>query len=107
MLLPVLRSMDADLKNGGHIIRPSIITYLFSLALESAKSAAERSQLERRRVREEKRRIKQLDVKRKKAAEAIERRILLEEHKLLVAQRKLESVRLLTELFRRCQVRWN
>lgn len=80
------------------------IINFFSHADELAKSETERAKLERRRLREEKRRIMQLELKRKKAAEAIERRIRTEEHKLLLAQRKLESVRLLTELFRRCQV---
>lgn len=58
-------------------------------------------QEERRRKREEKRRRKKKEKKEKEEAEKLSLRIATEERKLLLAQRKLESIRILSELFER------
>merc|ERR1712130_948877 len=62
---------------------------------------AERSKIkeERRRRREEKRRQKRLHRTREKEQKRVEQRIQLEERKLLLTQRRLEAVRMLTYLF--------
>ncbi|XP_067000365.2 A-kinase anchor protein 17B isoform X2 [Anabrus simplex] len=60
-----------------------------------------RLKLERRRQREEKRRQQLILKMREKETEEVNRKIALEERKLLIAQRKLESIRLLGELFER------
>lgn len=56
---------------------------------------------QRRKEREEKRKQKILKKLKKKEAEQINIKIAIEERKLLMAQRKLESIRLLDELFER------
>uniref|UniRef100_A0A915IMP3 Meiosis-specific nuclear structural protein 1 n=1 Tax=Romanomermis culicivorax TaxID=13658 RepID=A0A915IMP3_ROMCU len=60
----------------------------------------EKQKKDRFREREEKRKIKQLERKRQVEETEIERRIRHEERKLIVAQRKLESIRLLGCLFK-------
>ncbi|KAK7485940.1 hypothetical protein BaRGS_00022806 [Batillaria attramentaria] len=55
----------------------------------------------RRKEREEKRRLKHLERKQKEEEERMQLKIALEERRLLIAQRKLESLRLLSELFER------
>ena len=62
---------------------------------------------ERRQEREEKRRRIREQKKRIKHEEELQRRIKLEERKLLIALRQLESIRLLTELLERVKVRNN
>uniref|UniRef100_H2YNV9 RRM domain-containing protein n=1 Tax=Ciona savignyi TaxID=51511 RepID=H2YNV9_CIOSA len=60
-----------------------------------------KDQEERRRKREEKRRRKKKEKKEQEEAARLALRIAMEERKLLLAQRKLESIRLLSELFDR------
>ena len=59
---------------------------------------------ERRQQREKKRRRIQEEKKRIKQEAELQRRIALEERKLLIALRQLESIRLLTELLERVKV---
>ncbi|XP_022084750.1 A-kinase anchor protein 17A-like [Acanthaster planci] len=59
---------------------------------------------ERRQQREEKRRQLREEKKRQRQEQELQRRIALEERKLLIALRQLESIRLLTELFERVKV---
>lgn len=73
--------------------------------------AKKREKEERRKAREEKRRNKRMqkaEEKQRKEEEEEEqrlaRKIAMEEQKLLIAQRKLESIRLLDELFERIKV---
>ena len=54
--------------------------------------------------REEKRRLKRLERKRQHEEKTLTLRIALEERKMLIAHRKLESMRLLEELFNRVKV---
>ncbi len=81
-------SMDRDLKSvinpGGH-----------------ETSADGKTKEERRREREEARRAKRIAQKQQEEEKKLESKIALEERKILIAQRKLESMRLLEELFNR------
>ena len=61
----------------------------------------------RRKEREEKRKRKALRVFRKQEEDKVSMKIAREERKLIRAQRKLESIRLLDELFDRIKVRTN
>lgn len=61
----------------------------------------QRLKAERRREREEKRRQKRVEKKQREEEERMQLKIALEERRLLIAQRKLESLRLLSELFER------
>jgi hypothetical protein len=54
--------------------------------------------------REEKRRLKRLERKRQHEEKTLAIKIALEERKMLIAHRKLESMRLLEELFNRVKV---
>ena len=76
------------------------------LELEKQRKKEERQRLkeERRREREQKRRQKWLERKEREEEERMQLKILVEERRLLIAQRKLESLRLLTELFERVKV---
>ena len=65
----------------------------------------ERIRLERRKEREAKRRAIQLEKRRKQEEKEMQHKIALEERKILIAQRKLETIRLLSELFKRVKVR--
>lgn len=56
---------------------------------------------ERQKEREEKRKQKRLEKKQKEEEKKLQHKIALEERKFLLAQRKLESIRLLTEVFAR------
>ncbi|CAF0753067.1 unnamed protein product [Adineta steineri] len=58
----------------------------------------------RRRQREEKRRLKRLERKRQHEEKTLAMKIAIEERKMLIAHRKLESMRLLEELFNRVKV---
>lgn len=64
----------------------------------------EKSKEQRRREREEVRRQKRMAKKQSDEERKLEQKILLEERKILIAQRKLESMRLLEELFNRVKV---
>ena len=64
-----------------------------------------KEQEERRKKREEKRRRKRKEKREQEEAERLARRIAMEERKLLLAQRKLESIRLISELIDRVKVR--
>jgi arginine/serine-rich splicing factor 17 len=59
---------------------------------------------ERQRQREEKRKKRQLMKLKEKETQEMNMKIAVEEKKLLIAQRKLESIRLLDELFERVKV---
>jgi len=59
---------------------------------------------ERRQEREERRRLQKLETKRREDEMKMQQRIALEERKILIAQRKLETIRLLSELFARVKV---
>ncbi|XP_052077613.1 A-kinase anchor protein 17A-like [Mytilus californianus] len=56
---------------------------------------------QRRKEREEKRRLQRLEKRRLEDEKKYQIKLALEERKFLIAQRKLESIRLLTELFER------
>jgi len=58
----------------------------------------------RRQEREERRRVQKLEAKRREDEQKMQQRIALEERKILIAQRKLETIRLLSELFARIKV---
>ena len=64
----------------------------------------QKEQDERRKKREEKRRRKKREKREQEEAQRLARRIALEERKLLLAQRKLESIRLISELIDRVKV---
>lgn len=61
---------------------------------------------QRRREREERRRQKLLEQQQREEEERMQLKIALEERRLLIAQRKLESLRVLSELFERVKVCW-
>lgn len=65
----------------------------------------QKSKEQRRREREEARRQKRLSKKQQEEEKKFEMKIALEERKILIAQRKLESMRLLEELFNRVKVK--
>lgn len=60
--------------------------------------------MERRKMREQKRKEKQLEKLKLKEVEEMNKKIAVEEYLLLMAQRKLESIRLLGELINRVKV---
>lgn len=57
--------------------------------------------------REEKRRLKRLERKRLQEEKKLAIKIAMEERKMLIAHRKLESMRLLEELFNRVKVKFS
>ena len=59
---------------------------------------------QRRFDREEKRRIKREEEKRIEEERQMQIKIAMEERKILIAQRKLETIRLFSELFNRVKV---
>ena len=72
---------------------------------EILRKEAEREEKVRRRMeREDRRRQRKLDRKNVNDEEEMNRRIAIEERKLLVAQRKLESIRMLDELLEKVKV---
>jgi len=78
---------------------------LFSPPLFRLKKLEEkRHKAERQRQREEKRKKRQLMKLKEKETQEMNMKIAVEEKKLLIAQRKLESIRLLDELFERVKV---
>ncbi len=82
-------SMDQDIKS---VINPG----------GTAEASADgRTKEDRRREREEARRAKRIAQKQQEEEKKLESKIALEERKILIAQRKLESMRLLEELFNR------
>ena len=68
------------------------------------KEEKQKLKADRRKEREEKRRLKRIEKKQKEEEERMQLKIALEERRLLIAQRKLESLRLLSELFERVKV---
>ena len=60
---------------------------------------------ERQQSRIAKRRAKRVEKKRKEEERQMQMKIALEERKILIAQRKLETIRLMSELFNRVKVR--
>jgi arginine/serine-rich splicing factor 17 len=63
-----------------------------------------RQRAERQKQREDKRKQRQLMKLKEKETQEMNMKIAIEERKLLIAQRKLESIRLLDELFERVKV---
>ncbi|KAL7677292.1 hypothetical protein ACOME3_003528 [Neoechinorhynchus agilis] len=63
-----------------------------------------RYQEERRRAREEKRRLKRSQMRSVEEAKQLAKKIDIEERKMIIAQRKLESMRMLEELFNRVKI---
>lgn len=61
-------------------------------------------QEERRRQREERRLQRHLERKKREEERQMQLRIQREERRILIAQRKLETIRLLSELFNRIKV---
>ena len=68
------------------------------------KEAQQSEKIRRRMEREERRRQRKLSRRNVNDEEEMNRRIAIEERKLLVAQRKLESIRMLDELLERVKV---
>lgn len=68
------------------------------------KEAEREEKIRRRMEREERRRQRKMQRKNIDDEEEMNQRIAVEERKLLVAQRKLESIRLLDELLERVKV---
>lgn len=66
--------------------------------------SAKKQKEQRRKLREEKRKAAILEKLKINSADEINAKIVKEEKKLLKAQRKLESIRLIEELFRRVKV---
>lgn len=74
---------------------------------DSRKEREEREEKARRKhEREMKRKAKIEERKREEEEKKMQLNIAKEERKILIAQRKLESIRLLTELFDKVKVRW-
>lgn len=65
---------------------------------------AKLEELEKQREREEKRKEKHLKKIQEKGQIEISQKIRIEERKLMIAQRKLESIRILEKLFDRMKV---
>ncbi|RZF42976.1 hypothetical protein LSTR_LSTR013302 [Laodelphax striatellus] len=63
----------------------------------------EDDKLQRRREREKKRKLRQLEKMRAKEAQVMNEKIASEERLLIMAQRKLETIRLLGELFKKVE----
>lgn len=78
--------------------------YASLLCFRLQKLKEKEEKLARRKRREEKRKMKQLEKIKLKEAEDMNRKIASEERLLLMAQRRLESIRLLSELFKRVEV---
>lgn len=72
--------------------------------IEEKRMAQKKLKDQRRREREERRRQQKMQKKFGTDEEAMSHKIAIEERKLLVAQRKLESIRLLDELLERVKV---
>lgn len=66
----------------------------------------EKAKIERQRQREERRKGKQLERLKRQEADEMNQKIVTEERLLLMAQRQLESFRLLGELFNQLKVGW-
>ena len=64
-----------------------------------------RARRERQLDREEKRRMQREEKRRKEEERQMQLRIAMEERRILIAQRKLQTIRLLSELFHRIKVR--
>lgn len=62
------------------------------------------AELEKQREREEKRKEKHLKKIQERGQVEISQKIRMEERKLMIAQRKLESIRILEQVFERIQV---
>jgi len=62
------------------------------------------AELEKQREREEKRKEKHLKKIQERGQVEISQKIRIEERKLMIAQRKLESIRILEQVFERIQV---
>ena len=71
---------------------------------ERKMSLEKQLKIERRMERENRRRLAKMRMKNGSNEEEMAEKIAVEERKLLIAQRKLESIRLLDELFDRVKV---
>lgn len=80
--------------------QPESKTKIYRQKIEEAKLA----ELQKQREREEKRRAKHLKKIQERNQIESSQKIRLEERKLTIAKRKLESIRVLEELFNRLQV---
>lgn len=78
--------------------------FVYSFIFRIKKLKEKEEKLLRRKQREEKRKLKQLEILKAKEAEDMNRKIASEERLLLMAQRRLESIRLLSELIKRVEV---
>lgn len=88
----------------------SVIGFLFYLtgfiSLNSRKKEREEEEarIQRKREREQRRKEKILERKRIEEEKQMALNVAKEERRILIAQRKLESIRLITELFERVKV---
>lgn len=82
----------------------SAVCLMFHSLFRLKKLEEKRQKAERQRQREEKRKQRQLMKLKEKETQEMNMKIAVEEKKLLIAQRKLESIRLLDELFERVKV---
>lgn len=87
-----------------HFLDDSAVSVFFFSFFRLKKLEEKHRKAERQRQREEKRKKRQLMKLKEKETEEMNIKIAVEEKKLLIAQRKLESIRLLDELFERVKV---
>jgi Zn-finger protein len=87
-----------------HFSDASAVSVMFCPLFRLKKLEEKRQKAERQRLREEKRKQRQLMKLKEKETQEMNMKIAVEEKKLLIAQRKLESIRLLDELFERVKV---
>lgn len=87
-----------------HIIVLSILFYFQFFSLRKKEEADSAEKVNRLQKREEKRKRKALKMFRKQEEDKVSMKIAREEQKLIKAQRQLESMRLLDELFDRIKV---
>lgn len=78
--------------------------FFFFLGFRKKEAADKDAKYMRRKKREEKRKRKALTIFRKQEEDKVSMKIAREEQKLIKAQRQLESIRLLDELFDRIKV---
>lgn len=81
-----------------------MIQNYFCFAFRKKEEADSLAKVDRQRYREEKRKRKALTKFRKQEEDKVSMKIAREEQKLIKAQRQLESIRLLDELFDRIKV---
>jgi hypothetical protein len=87
-----------------HILDASAVHVMCCSLSRLKKLEEKRQKAERQRQREEKRKQRQLIKLKEKETQEMNMKIAVEEKKFVIAQRKLESIRLLDELFERVKV---